>query len=84
MTLREMLLKDFGKDLPISGGFGQSAEDPRVLTSKSAIDAATTQLEPTPMQLALVRGHRWLAILESGKARNLAEVADGKGWTGPT
>lgn len=45
MTLREMLLKDFGKDLPISGGFGQSAEDPIVLTSKSAMDAATTQLE---------------------------------------
>lgn len=30
---------------------------------------------PTPMQLALVRGHRWLALMESGKARNLAEVA---------
>ncbi len=27
------------------------------------------------MQLALVRRHRWLAKLESGKARNLAEVA---------
>ena len=35
--------------------------------------------QPTPMQLALVRGHRWLAILESGKARNLAEVAEMEG-----
>lgn len=35
--------------------------------------------QPTQMQLALVRGHRWLAILESGKARNLAEVAEMEG-----
>ncbi len=35
--------------------------------------------EPTPMQQALVRGYRWLAILESGKARNLAEVAEMEG-----
>jgi len=35
--------------------------------------------QPTQMQLALVRGHRWLAILESGKARNLAEVAQMEG-----
>ncbi len=35
--------------------------------------------EPTPMQQALVRGDRWLAILESGKARNLAEVAEMEG-----
>lgn len=31
--------------------------------------------EPTQMQLALARGHRWLGLLESGKARNMAEVA---------
>jgi hypothetical protein len=31
------------------------------------------------MQQALVRGYRWLAILESGKARNLAEVAEMEG-----
>lgn len=35
--------------------------------------------QPTQMQLALVRGHRWLAILESGNARNLAEVAEMEG-----
>lgn len=35
--------------------------------------------EPTPIQLALARGHRWLAILESGKARNLTEVAEMEG-----
>ncbi|WP_253306883.1 hypothetical protein [unidentified bacterial endosymbiont] len=31
--------------------------------------------KPTPLQLALARGHRWLALLESGQASNLAEVA---------
>ncbi len=35
--------------------------------------------EPTPIQLALARGHRWLGLLESGKARNLAEVAEMEG-----
>ena len=29
----------------------------------------------TPMQLALARGHRWLAMLESGKAKSIAELA---------
>ena len=32
-------------------------------------------LEPTPMQLALARGHRWLAMLESGKVKSLTEIA---------
>jgi hypothetical protein len=35
--------------------------------------------QPTPMQLALIRGHRWLALLQSGKARNLTEVAELEG-----
>ena len=35
--------------------------------------------EPTPLQLALARGHRLLAVVESGKARNLAEVAEMEG-----
>jgi hypothetical protein len=26
--------------------------------------------EPTPLQLALARGHRWLAVLESGKLKS--------------
>lgn len=29
----------------------------------------------TPMQLALARGHRWLAMLESGEAKSLKEIA---------
>ena len=31
---------------------------------------------PTPIQAALARGHRWLAMIVSGKARNLAEIAE--------
>lgn len=34
---------------------------------------------PTPIQLALARGHRWLAMVESGEARTLSEVADREG-----
>ncbi len=34
---------------------------------------------PTPMQLALARGHRWLAMLESGEAGSLREIADKEG-----
>lgn len=29
----------------------------------------------TPLQLALARGHRWLAMLETGKVKNLTEIA---------
>jgi hypothetical protein len=36
-------------------------------------------MAPTPMQLALARGHRLLQMIESGQARNLAEVAQLEG-----
>ncbi|GLR26039.1 LacI family transcriptional regulator [Limnobacter litoralis] len=29
----------------------------------------------TPLQLVLARGHRWLAMLESGEAKSLKEIA---------
>lgn len=32
--------------------------------------------DPTPIQLALARGYQWLGLLESGKAKNLSEVAE--------
>ena len=32
-------------------------------------------LVATPLQLALARGHRWLAMLESGQVKNLTEIA---------
>ncbi len=36
-------------------------------------------LEPTPIQLALARGHRWLAMLESGEVKTLTEIAKREG-----
>jgi hypothetical protein len=33
----------------------------------------------TPLQLALARGHRWLAMLESGEVRSLKEIAAREG-----
>jgi len=34
---------------------------------------------PTPLQLALARGHRWLALLTSGEAKSLREIAAREG-----
>jgi hypothetical protein len=34
---------------------------------------------PTPLQLALARGHRWLPMLESGEAKSLKEIAAREG-----
>ena len=33
----------------------------------------------TPLQLALARGHRWLAMLESGEVKSLKEIAAREG-----
>lgn len=33
----------------------------------------------TPLQMALARGHRWLAMLESGEAKSLKEIAAAEG-----
>ena len=30
----------------------------------------------TPLQMALVRGHRWLSMLESGEVKSLREIAE--------
>lgn len=35
--------------------------------------------EPTPLQLALARGHRWLQMLESGEAGSLRAIAEMEG-----
>jgi hypothetical protein len=34
---------------------------------------------PTPFQLALARGHRWLGMLESGEASSMKEIARREG-----
>jgi hypothetical protein len=35
--------------------------------------------EPTPLQLALARRHRWLAMLESGEVSSMKEIARREG-----
>lgn len=46
-----------------------------MLPDGKAFQPRAWDAEPTQMQLALARGHRLLGLLESGKARNMAEVA---------
>ena len=36
-------------------------------------------IAPTALQLALAKGHRWLALLESGKVSSLREIAAQEG-----
>ena len=38
-----------------------------------------SQTRPTVLQLALARGHRWLALLESGQVQSLKEIAKREG-----
>ncbi|MBH9659564.1 LacI family transcriptional regulator [Burkholderia multivorans] len=49
------------------------------LPDGTAMQAREWDNEPTPIQLALARGHRWLGLLESGQAKNLTEVAKMEG-----
>lgn len=35
--------------------------------------------DPTPLQLALARGHCWLAMLETGQVKSLKEIAEKEG-----
>jgi hypothetical protein len=41
--------------------------------------ARTWNMVETPLQLALARGHRWLAMLESEEAKSLKEIAAREG-----
>jgi hypothetical protein len=43
------------------------------------VEARPWDTTPTPLQLALARGHRWLAMLESGEASSLKEIARREG-----
>lgn len=45
------------------------------LPDGSAMQPRRWDETPTPIQQALARGHRWLAMLESGQAQSLSDVA---------
>ena len=39
------------------------------------LDSRPWDSSPTPLQLALARGHRWLALLKSGEAKSMKAIA---------
>lgn len=45
------------------------------LPDGSAMQPRRWDETPTPIQQALARGHRWLAMLETGQAKSLSDVA---------
>ena len=45
------------------------------LPNGEAAESRPWDVTATPMQLALARGHRWLAMLESGEAKSITELA---------
>ena len=47
----------------------------QILGTRPTAGQDTPPLRITPFQLALIRGHRWLAQLESGKATSLKDIA---------
>jgi hypothetical protein len=49
------------------------------LPNGEAEPARPWDTEPTPLQLALARGHRWLALLTSGEVKSLREIARREG-----
>jgi hypothetical protein len=65
LALKELLNSDFGLDLDIGGGFGQSLNDPIFIFSNTVSEAAQTEL-------SVLRG--------IGKGRNSASVEDGGGF----
>ncbi len=53
----------------------------RLITLPDGInqDPRPWDTEPTSLQLALARGHRWLQMLDSGEASSLREIAEKEG-----
>jgi hypothetical protein len=49
------------------------------LPDGDSLDSRPWDSTPTPLQLALARGHRWLAMLESGEVTSMKEIARREG-----
>lgn len=54
-------------------------EEGERLQDDEAVPVRPWDVAPTSIQLALARGHRWLAMLESGEAKFLKEIATREG-----
>jgi hypothetical protein len=66
---------------PAVGGFDEDAE-PRegdVVARLHRGQYRSWDTAPTPLQLALARGHRWLAMMESGEVGSMKEIARREG-----
>jgi hypothetical protein len=50
-----------------------------VTLPKGGVEPRPWDATPTPLQLALARGHRWLAMLESGEVKSMKEIARREG-----
>ena len=70
--LKEMLLRDFGKDLRISGGFGKS-DDPIILDVQSPHDASWTEMEVARCFYES-QGWHWRAV-ERTRAGNIEKLS---------
>lgn len=69
LTLHDLLLRDWGTDLPLQGGWGGSREDPIIITASDADSVAATRVVTLrgigngrgvfwrTISLALVGGH---------------------------
>ncbi len=49
------------------------------LPDGSRYDPRPWDTEPTPLQIALARGHHWLQLLEAGEVSSLKEIAESEG-----
>jgi hypothetical protein len=49
------------------------------LPDSASLDSRPWDATPTPLQLELARGHRWLAMLESGEAGSMKQIARREG-----
>jgi hypothetical protein len=50
-----------------------------VILPDGGVEPRPWDTTPTPLQLALARGHRWLAMLESGEVKSMKEIARREG-----
>jgi hypothetical protein len=50
-----------------------------ILPDGGSLDSRPWDATPTPLQLALARGHRWLAMMESGEVTSMKEIARREG-----
>ncbi len=70
ISLHDLLLRDWGADLPIRGGHGQSRQDPIIVTATDPETVAVTQMS-TICGIARGRGAYW---------RTLARTPLGNEW----